>query len=91
MQILFPGIVSHDINGKPKIFTRNAYDKLKLVSDDWFIDAEIMIKARRYHFKIGEVETKFHKNSERPSFISLKANIEFLKNIVVWRIKEFLL
>jgi len=89
MQLLFPGIISNDINGKPKIFTREAYRKLNLVSDDWFIDAEIMIKVRRYKFKGGEMETKFHENKARQSFISLAANIEFLKNILVWRIKEF--
>ena len=88
MLLLFPKIVPNDINGKPKILTRNAYDKLKLVSDDWFVDAEIMIKARWYNLKIGEFETKFHKNPERPSFISLKTNLEFIKNIIIWWIKD---
>lgn len=88
MQMLFPGITS-DINGKPKVFTRKVYQKLQLESNDWFIDAEIMIKARHYKFKIGEIETDFHKNRKRQSFISFKANFEFIKNILKWRIKEF--
>lgn len=88
MHILFPGIVG-DINGKPKLFTREAYNKLGLESNDWFIDGEIMIKARRYHFKIGRIDTDFNKNPERQSFISLKANFEFVKNMIRWRIKEF--
>lgn len=88
MQVLFPGIVD-DINGKPKLFTRNAYEKLSLESDDWFIDAEIMIKARRLGLKVGDIETNFYRNPERESFISLRANIEFIKNIIVWRLKEW--
>jgi len=89
MQLLFPGIISNDINGKPKIFTREAYNKLNLESNDWFIDGEIMIKARRYKFKIGEMETMFYENQERKSFISFKANLEFIKDIITWRLKEW--
>ena len=36
-----------DINGKPKGLTRAAYEQLELTSDDWFIDAEIVLEARR--------------------------------------------
>ena len=88
MRILFFGIEG-DINGKPKLFTRAVYDKLKLESNDWFIDAEIMIKVRKMNIRIGTIMTDFHKNPERQSFISFKANFEFVKNIIRWRIKEF--
>lgn len=89
MKMLFPGIVANDINAKPKLFTREAYNKLHLESNGWFIDGEIMIKARRHKFKIGEVETVFYENQERKSFISLKANLEFIKNIIIWRLREW--
>jgi len=36
-----------DINGKPKAVTRRALEAMCLRSDDWFIDAEIVIQARR--------------------------------------------
>jgi glycosyltransferase involved in cell wall biosynthesis len=88
MRIIFWGIEG-DINGKPKIFTRAVYEKLNLESNDWFIDAEIMIKVRRMNIKIGDIKTDFHKNPERQSFISFKANFEFIKNIIFWRIKEW--
>ncbi len=88
MRILFPGIEG-DINSKPKIFTREVYEKLNLESKDWFIDAEMMIKVRKLNIKIGSIKTDFHKNPERQSFISFKANWEFLKNILIWRLKEF--
>lgn len=79
-----------DVNSKPKIMTREAYNKLKLVSDDWFLDAEIMIQAKRFGFKIGEIPTVFEKNIGRSSFVKIPTTIEFIKNIIVYRIKEFL-
>jgi len=88
MSLLFPGIISTDINGKPKIFTREAFNKLQLESDDWFIDSEIMIKARRFKFKIGEIKTSFYLNPETTSSVSFTTNSEFLKNILIWRLKE---
>lgn len=88
MRILFGGI-EDDINGKPKLFTREVYERLNLESNDWFIDGEIMIKACRMNLKTGNITTNFYKNPERQSFISLKANIEFIKNIIKWRFKEW--
>ena len=46
-RVLFPGFPVHDVNSKPKLFRRAFFDKLDLQSDDWFIDAEIIIQARR--------------------------------------------
>jgi len=89
-KILFPGLKSRDINSKPKIFTRTAYEKLKLESDDWFIDAEIMIQARRNKFKIAEISTFFlGLNGSRRSFVRLPAILQFFKNLFIYRFKEF--
>lgn len=87
--VLFPGLQVRDINAKPKIFTREAYEKMNLVSDDWFIDAEIMICARRLKLKIGEVPTVFLGLTGRRSFVRPKAIFEFMKNLFVYRIREF--
>ncbi len=87
--ILFPGLKARDMNSKPKIFTRQAFKKLNLRSDDWFIDAEIMIQARRYKLKIGELPTVFLGLSGRRSFIKIGAIFEFIKNLIVYRITEF--
>lgn len=88
-RILFFGLRTKDINSKPKIFTRKVFNKLRLTSDDWFIDAEIMIQIRRYGMKIGDVPTVFGQNNERPSFVKLPAIFEFTKNLIKARIKEF--
>jgi glycosyltransferase involved in cell wall biosynthesis len=86
---LFPGINARDMNSKPKIMTREFYQNLNLQSDDWFIDAEIMIKARSLKMKIGEIETTFLSIDSRPSFVKPLAILEFLINLIGYRIKEF--
>jgi len=88
-KLLFPGINSWDINSKPKIMTREFYEKVHLESNGWFIDAEIMILARRLHAKIGEVKTVFLGIDSRPSFINPLSILEFLGNLFWYRVKEF--
>jgi len=86
--LLFPGLPVRDINAKPKILTRSAYERLTLQSDDWFIDAEIMIQARRLGFRIGEIETEFLGLTGRRSFVRMSAVLEFLRNLVRYRVRE---
>jgi glycosyltransferase involved in cell wall biosynthesis len=87
--LLFPGLPARDINAKPKILTRSAYERLALQSDDWFIDAEILIQARRLGFRIGEMETEFLGLTGRRSFIKMASVVEFLYNLWRYRIQEF--
>jgi glycosyltransferase involved in cell wall biosynthesis len=60
-KMLFPCFPVKDINSKPKIMTRQAYEKMCLESNDWFLDAEMMIQVRRLKLRIGEIPTKFYK------------------------------
>ena len=89
-KIMFPGIKAWDMNSKPKIMKREFYEKINLESNGWFIDAEIMIFARRLDAKIGEIETIFHSIDTRPSFVKPLSILEFLFNLFVYRIREFL-
>jgi glycosyltransferase involved in cell wall biosynthesis len=86
--LLFPGLPARDINAKPKILTRSAYERLDLQSDDWFIDAEILIQARRLGFRIGEMETEFLGLTGRRSFIKMASVVEFLYNLLRYRLLE---
>jgi glycosyltransferase involved in cell wall biosynthesis len=70
-----------DINGKPKGITRAAYERLRLSSDDWFIDAEIVLAARRTGQRIVEMPVVFNRNDERASFVRVGAIWEFLRNM----------
>ena len=88
-KILFPGLNVWDINSKPKIMTRDFFEKIELNSNGWFIDAEIMILARRLYAKIGEIDTVFHDIDSRPSFVKPLSILEFLGNLLWYRLKEF--
>ena len=88
-KIMFPGINARDMNSKPKIITRELYQRMNLESNGWFVDAEIMIRAWRLKIGIGEIETTFHSIDTRPSFVKPLAILEFLANLIWYRIKEF--
>lgn len=82
--VLF-GFKVRDINSKPKILKREKYELLKLQSDDWFADAEIVIRARELGLKIGETPVHFKINDNRGSFVKPKAILEFTSNLLKYR------
>ena len=77
--------VFRDINSKPKVMTREAYQRMHLASNDWFTDAEIMIEALRHDLSVGEVSTVFYKNERRGTFVRFSAVYEFLSNLIYYR------
>jgi len=81
---LFPGINTKDANSKPKILTASAYEQMSLKSDDWFIDAEIMLNVR--DLKFNEFPIEFYELAGRSSFVKLPAVWEFIKNLVEYRL-----
>jgi glycosyltransferase involved in cell wall biosynthesis len=87
--ILFPGLGSVDVNSKPKMLTRRAYEQMDISSDDWFVDAEIMLNIRRHHMDFHEFPVEFGSLSGRSSFVKFRAIIEFVVNLIVYRLKEF--
>ena len=87
-RLLFPGAAKfRDINSKPKVVTRDAFRRMKLESNDWFTDAEIMIEAIRNELRVGEVSTIFLKNERRATFVPVSAIWEFLRNLVYYRVR----
>lgn len=83
-----PSFPVRDINSKPKIFTKTAYQKMNLRSNDWFTDAEIMIQAFSQQLKIAEISTVFYKNERKTSFVGFKTVWEFMFNLVKYRFKK---
>ena len=76
-----------DINGKPKGLTRTAYEQLDLRSDDWFIDAEIVLAARERGLTVAELPVRFFRNDERSSFVRVTAIWEFIVNMLRRRLR----
>lgn len=83
--LLFPGIGTKDANSKPKMLTRTAYQKMNLASDDWFIDAEIMLNARELGMKFHEIPIEFYSLHGRSSFVKTQAITEFIRNLLLYR------
>jgi hypothetical protein len=85
-RVLFPGAAKfRDINSKPKVMTRAAYDSMQLDSNDWFTDAEIMIQAIQNELSVGEVSTIFLRNERRATFVPPSAIWEFTRNLFHYR------
>lgn len=85
--IMFPGLNSKDINSKPKLLTRNAYEQMTLRSDDWFIDAEIMLNVRDLGLKYSEIPVEFNELKGRKSFVKPSAIFEFIRNMILYRFR----
>jgi glycosyltransferase involved in cell wall biosynthesis len=83
--ILFPYVKAKDINSKPKIITRKVYEEMKLTSDDWFIDAEIMINIGKMKIPIHEFPIEFKELNDRKSFVKVAAIFEFIRNLIQFR------
>ena len=84
---LFPAYRGyHDVNSKPKIITQEAYSKMNLQSNDWFIDAEMVLKAIENSLRIYEIPVNFE-SIDRPSFVKTATAFEYLKNILYYRFK----
>lgn len=86
-RLLFPGLGCRDVNSKPKVFTREVYERLALASDGWFVDAEIMIQARRLGLAVAELPTVFRSLEHRASFVRPAAILEFLRSLVLHRLR----
>jgi glycosyltransferase involved in cell wall biosynthesis len=85
LKLLFPAVRVKDANSKPKIFTREALQRLNLQSGGWFIDAEMIILASYLGFRIGETPTTFYANEHRRSFVGMGAVLEFARELVRYR------
>ena len=77
-----------DINATPKIFTRVFYERASLESLDWFIDAEIVIKAEYFKCAIGEAEIEYLPRLKGRSNVRPAHVYQFLANMIRWGIRR---
>ena len=85
-RILFPDYRGHsDVNSKPKIMKREAYEQMRLESDDWFFDAEIMLQCLELKLRVYEIPVRFQTLDGRNSFVKPGAIFEFLKHLISYR------
>lgn len=86
-RILFPKATFRDVNSKPKLMTREAYDRMRLSCDGWFIDGEIMLESMHLDLNVAEVPTVFLENEWRGSFVKPWTVFEFIWNMILYRFK----
>ncbi len=79
------GLPFYDVNATPRIFRREWLERFRLSSKDWFLDAELMIKARLLGLTVREVPIVFQKREGGSSNVNLNTIFEFLINIARFR------
>ena len=86
MIVLFPGIHTLDVNGNPKILPAGAMRQMELSSRDWFLEAEIILKARALHLPIIEIDVFGQLRQAGKSHVRFSTIVEFVKNIIRCRL-----
>lgn len=82
---LWPGIGSIDINGVPKITRREVLEAMRLESRQWFLDPEIMIKARYLGVRVLEMNVFSRMRGNGLSHVRATTCLEFLKGLLSHR------
>jgi len=82
MIVLFPGIHTLDVNGNPKILPTAAMKKMELSSRDWFLEAEIMLKASYLHLPVIEIDVFGQLRQGGKSHVRVSTVVEFIQNII---------
>ena len=82
---LFGGLGSIDLNGNPKIFPHGWLSRLDLASKDWFLDPEVMLKARVLGLPVVEVNVLAQMRRAGVSHVRPGTLAEFGRNLMRYR------
>jgi glycosyltransferase involved in cell wall biosynthesis len=83
--VLFGGLRTSDLNANPKLMPREYCEAMRLSSKDWFLDAEVMIKARLLGLPVFELNVFSLMRAEGASNVTPHTCLEFLSNLWVHR------
>jgi dolichol-phosphate mannosyltransferase len=83
--LIFGGLGSIDINGNPKIFPREYLERMNLRSKDWFLDAEVMIKAKSLGLSVFEMNVIAQMREGGKSNVHGSTIREFIGNLLRYR------
>lgn len=82
---LFGDLNTTDINASPKILPREYLEWMNLRSKDWFLDAEIMIKAKQMGLGVFELNVFAQMRAEGASNVRPSTCWEFIVNLLKYR------
>ena len=77
---------SRDINGCPKIFRLDAWESLTIESQDWFLDAEVILESGRNQFQIHQESVTMQPRQHNKSKVNVRTVLEFGVNILKWKL-----
>lgn len=83
---MFGNLRSIDINGNPKILPRSDLEAMQLESKGWFLDAEVMIKAKRLGLEVYELNVLAKMREEGLSNVRPETCWEFAVNLLRYRL-----
>lgn len=84
---LFFGGRHADVNGTPKVFKRELLSELHLVSRDWFLDPEIIIKLIHSGKKIVERDIVWRSRKRGNSKVSILTPLGFIWKMIIFKLK----
>lgn len=85
MQFVFGWLGSIDLNGNPKVLPRSVLQAMNPQSRDWFLDPEIMIKARAMGITVLENDVEGRLRQGGKSHVRYVTCLEFARNILRYR------
>lgn len=80
------GVRVPDVNGCPKIFTREALEALAPRSKDWLLDLEVVQGAQRAGMNIANIDATMHVRRGGASKVRLSTVTEFLRAMAWTRV-----
>ncbi len=83
--LLFGNLNTMDINAGPKLIPRQYLQQMRLQSTDWFLDAEIMIKAKQLGLGVFELNVFSQMRAEGKSNVRPSTCWEFVVNLLKCR------
>lgn len=84
-RLLWPGVGSLDINGSPKIAPRERLEEMRLHSEGWLLDPEIMVKAHQMGLRVLELNVFARLRGRGESHVRLSAVWDFLRALLAFR------
>jgi glycosyltransferase involved in cell wall biosynthesis len=85
MQVVFGWLGAIDLNGSPKLFSRVTFARMRLEAKDWFLDPEIILKAKWLGLRVIEIDVEGRARHGGVSHVRRETIFEFLQNICRYR------
>jgi hypothetical protein len=82
---LFGSLGSLDLNASPKVLPRESVLAMQLESKDWFLDPELMIKAKYLGLRVLERDVEGLARAGGTSNVRYSTCLQFVKNILRYR------